>query len=403
MIALLPLLLVATLAQTISPPQGSTAAAVSYDFLGSTTQDCRLPRDPVSTDSAVLHLPASSDAAQVLLSQEAWRTLAGDRDQDGFLDGLPGLDALCFIPQRASHPVAHRLAFSVERSEFGLIDGDILALSTTGPGVDVLLSEATLYSVLQPTTGYIDIDALAWPTPDELWFSVRDTLKGTLLADILDGDVLAYTFSTGTCRVLWRENEIQAMVDAATGLTQSIGDVTGLTLDAQKRMLFTVQSPSSKDSAVFSELGQLLVAEAEWGFLQSAEIDAIARIPFSLEPTPVTSMGSPSVKPGYPVQIRVRNATPGGMVMGFNGLQIGRATAVGQYGGIGAIYLMPDLAPHTVRPLHLHPTLADGGGSASFSWMLPIGALYPPGVYVFVQSLDFETGRLTAPVGVRVE
>jgi hypothetical protein len=89
--------------------------------------------------------------------------------------------------------------------------------------------------------------------------------------------------------------------------------------------------------------------------------------------------------------------------MGFNGLQIGPAVAMGRYGGFGAVYLLPDLAPHTIRPLHLHPTVADNSGSASFSWVLPSVSLYPSGVHLYVQGLDVETSQITAPVSVRVE
>ncbi|MDA0666283.1 MAG: hypothetical protein O3A95_01740 [Planctomycetota bacterium] len=350
--------------------------------LASTSADSRLPQDTICRDEAILRRSDSDVWSRVFAPQQTWMSHLGDMDGDGLFDLPDGIDALSYQPNIAGNaPGIFDLVFSSDRDFQGFADGDILRLSRFG-GIEIVNSEGALNSALLPVSGSLDIDGLAIVSDNVYLVTFKDSLNGTVVGDVLDGDILRWDVTTQTITRFADEAQVQAWVDHATGSTTSIGDVKSLSFHpVSGDLLFTVQSPSAVDATVFSasQQGEILIGweEGDWDFQISTEIDALCMIPEELEQPIILSADVNYLHPGEPFQLRMRHATPGVRLSGMAGpnYQIVDSTL----GGVG--YTVMDF---NSRPLHRWPAqsanqlYADASGTADFQTQapnLPVGML----------------------------
>lgn len=350
--------------------------------LASTSVDSRLPQDTICRDEAILRRSDSDVWGRVFAPQQTWMSHVGDMDGDGLFDFPDGIDALSYQANFAGDtPGIFDLVFSSDRDFQGFSDGDILRLSRSG-GIEIVHSEGALDAALLPLSGSLDIDGLAIVSDNVYLVTFKDSLNGTTVGDVLDGDILRWDATTQSITRFADELQVQAWVDNATGSTNPIGDVKSLSFHpVSGELLFTVQSPSAVDATVFSasQQGEILVGweEDDWGFQISTEIDALCMIPEELEQPIILSTGVNYLNPGESFLLRMRHATPGVRLSGMAGphYQILDSTR----GGAG--YTVMDLDS---RPLHrwparsANPLFADASGAADFQTQapgLPVGML----------------------------
>ena len=352
------------------------AQGPSMQALASTSADSRLPQDTMCRDEALLRRSDTDAWARVFTPQQSWMSHMGDLDGDGLFDMPDGIDALSYQPSfSGTTPGLFDLVFSSDRDFLGFADGDILRLSRSG-GIEIVHSETALDAALLPTSGNLDIDGLAIVTDNVYLITFKDSLNGTVVGDVLDGDILRWDVMAQTITRFADEAEVQAWVDHATGSTSAIGDVKSLSFHPSSGdLLFTVQSPSAIDATVFAatQSGEVLSGweEGDWDFQISTEIDALCMIPADLEQPVILSTDVNYLNPGESFQLRMRHATPGVRLSGMAGphYQILDSTR----GGAG--YTVLDL---NAQPLHRWPArsanrlYADSSGTASFQTKAPV-------------------------------
>ncbi len=374
--------------------------------LASVSAPTVLPSDPTCLPGALLRRRQGSTGA-VFFPQAAWQAMVGDLDGDGLFDMPPDVDALTEWPPSGSlgfDPTD--LAFSTARSGPGFEDGDILRLSPLG-GFDVLVSEATFLQAILPASGYFDLDALAKDGQGNLWFSLRDSLGGTVLGDLEDGDILMLDPLTGTVSRPWTESQVQSMVDQALGTSAAFGDVKTLAFDPTSGdLLFGVQSPSSQDATVFSTRGggEILSgwSESDWGFQSAAELDAFCFLSQPSLPAPVLSVQFPYLTSGVADQFRLRHGTPNGLAKGMVATSFRFQEMPGW--GAGFTWLNPSdpWFGFQWRNTLFHRTRFDSSGSLTYRWTPPPPAPWNLGYNLWVQALDVESRSLSAPLVVRI-
>jgi len=384
----------------------SQGQAPSLQALASTSADSRLPQDNICRDEAILRRSDTDLWARVFAPQQTWMSHMGDSNADGVFDLPDGIDAVTYLPSVGTQaPSIFDLAFSSDRDFLGFQDGDILHLSRNG-GMQVLHSETELEAVLLPSSGSLDIDALAFVSASVYRFSLKDGLVGTVLGDLSDGDVLEWDISAGSISLIATEAEVQAWVTNATGSASAIGDVKALSFHpVTGEMLFTVQSPSSIDATVFAadQNGTILVGweEDDWGFQISTEIDALSFIPAELEQPVILSTDVNYLHPGESFQLRVRHAAAGTRLSGMAGPQYQVVTST--RGGVG--YAVLDLG---VPPIHrwpapsASPLFADSNGGASYMARTPSLPAGMTSVMLWYQVFAHGMGW-SSPVAIRVE
>lgn len=342
----------------------------------STSADTRLPQDATCRDEALLRRSDDDSWARVAVPQQTWMALLGDMDADGLFDMPDGVDALAYLPDGSGAPPSvFDFAFSTDRDWLGFRDGDILRLRRDG-SVEVLFHEVDLEGLLAPTTGSLDLDALTFPSPDVVYFSLKDGLQGTILGDLQDGDILSWDTATGFLTQVADEGIIQSQVQNATGSSASFGDLKSLSFHPHTgELVYTIQSPSGSDASVFGEGqgGRLipLWEESDWQFQVSTEIDALAFVPVEMEQPIVLATDVVYLTPDTDFQLRMRHAYPGERL---SGVASPRFRVLGDArGGVG--YSVVDLA---LQPLHRWPNprrphlLADIHGVADFTTRTPV-------------------------------
>jgi hypothetical protein len=185
---------------------------------------------------------------------------------------LPGdIDGLA-LDRNQTHAF-QALRFSLLADEAGFLDGDILGLNPGG-GFTVVISELTLTADLGVSGTSIDVDAFDLDTLGGLYFSLQSDLPGTLLGNVLDGDVL-YRHPSGVMSRAFSEAEVQQAVSTLAGGAVSVGDVQGIAYDPSG-ISVAVQSPSAYDGAIvlLGSTTALLATEADLA-LGGAELDGL--------------------------------------------------------------------------------------------------------------------------------
>lgn len=348
----------------------------------STSADSRLPQDTICQDEALLRRSEADTWARVAVPQQTWMALLGDIDGDGLFDLPDGIDALAYLPEGLGAPASiFDFVFSCDRDCYGFKDGDVLRLSRQGT-LELVYAEDTLENLLLPTSGSLDIDALTFPSPGQMYFSLKDGLNGTVLGDLQDGDVLCWDLAGQFITQIADEGIIQAQVTQATGSTSAFGDVKSLSIHPiTQELVYTIQSPSASDASVFGEGqgGRIIPnwAEDDWQFQLSTEIDALAFVPAEVAQPIVLSTDVVYVQPNTVFQLRMRHAQVGERLMGAASPHQNIQSSL--RGGAG--YTVFDLG---AQPLHRWPgrsqpaLYADNSGTADFQTrtpMLPAGML----------------------------
>ncbi|MDP6940516.1 MAG: hypothetical protein QGH51_00665 [Planctomycetota bacterium] len=376
--------------------------------LASTTNDTRLPQDPVVQDTAwLLNRQGQTPTTRVYLPDSSLALLGGDLDADGFRDTVEGVDALLWSPTSISPGVdVSDFLFSTVRSYGPFEDGDLLRWSPT-QGFQVEYSEASLVAAINPSNGVFDLDA-ATEVGGELFFSLRDDLQGTVLGNLEDGDILAFNSATSAVRVVYSEGQVQAMVNNATNQSTAITDVLSLSqLPGTQSLCFSVQSPTSLDATVFTEEGGGEIvpdfSESDWDFQISSELDALAFVPGGLVQPPILSTDLPTAKPGTTMRLKLRHATPGVIAVGARASALQCTFELGA--GIG--FLLLDKTDYWLRRQVFHgkyyPVQLDGSGSGTFDWTVPALAPGIPWTDMYFQVLDLSSGYWSNPIALRVE
>jgi len=292
---------------------------------------------------------------------------------------------------------AESIAFSLLSNEGGFLDGDILGLDP-GAGTIVLISEFEIAFALGMADASIDVDALSFDNVGRLYFSLQADLNGTLLGDLTDGDILRLD-GPGTCSLIASEAQVQAQFSAATGLSDSIGDVQGIDWFGGEVWVAT-QSPSSHDGGVFRALGtpEIIIEESQVG-LGGAELDALSVVRPGEEIVSFT-LSAAAADPGDTLQVEAFGA-PGELLFV---LPAGAAGYVdfSMHPGFAGFYLDP-LDPwlqSVLAAIPGHLVVLDGAGRYSSSWSLPSGMAFGPGLDGdgwSVQVLALTNRELSAP------
>ena len=112
---------------------------------------------------------------------------------------------------------------------------------------EVLVFESQITAALGRPEANIDLDAISFDDRSRLYFSLQADLTGTSVGDVADGDVLRLD-GPNQVSVVFTESVVQNQFTAATGLSDSIGDVQGLEWVGGEVWVVT-QAPSSRVQA----------------------------------------------------------------------------------------------------------------------------------------------------------
>lgn len=379
-------------------------AQPSLTVIASPSADTALTQDPLCRDEELLRLGHGEPWARLYLPLGGWYAILGDADLDGNFDAPPGVDGLAFAPESdGAEPSLLDFWFSTDSDFQGWRDGDVLRV-LAGGALQRVYAEDEIRTALGTTSAF-DLDAIARDAQGRLCFSLRDGLAASALGAVEDGDVLLYDPAQGTAARFATESEVQAWVDRALPGSGAVGDVKGLDFDPRSgELLFTIQSPSDQDATLFSAAqGGMLYegfAEADFGFAQAAELDAIAVAAAPLPQPPVIVADLSLAAPGQSFTIRVRHAPPYAVLRGI--VTSRRAVLPSVRGGFGLA--VADI--HSAGrgwPLPGGDLVADSSGSASTLFTappLPAGALQ---LDLFFQLWDGGAGGLSTPWAVRVQ
>jgi hypothetical protein len=374
--------------------------------LASVTADSRLPQDGFVSPQDLLRLEQDDRWARTMLSRQSWEALWGDLDGDGAADAPAGLDALDLVaPPPGASTTVFELQFSMDRDAFGFRDGDVLGI---GPDTRpfLVLSEDALVQALDLADGGLDLDAMCWQEDGELWFSLRDDEDSLSLGVLEDGAILAYDPRDGSGRVIATEGEVQGWVDHARGGTAAIGDLKALARHpVLGYLLFTIQSPSADDAAVFTDEDGGRRAEGwgepSWDFQVATELDALCFPRHWWGQAPVLATDLTRLPQDATFHIRIRHATPWAFLRG-------RATSHASprrssRGGLGlSLPVLGGLA-HRWPAAHELPLTTDGSGSATQELRTPVLPAGVGSMWMYYQALDTAYGGLSTPLLLFIE
>lgn len=374
--------------------------------LASVSADSRLPQDGFVSPQDLLRLEQDDSWARTMLSRQSWEALWGDLDANGVADAPAGIDALDLIaPPHGAPATVFDLQFSMDRDAYGFRDGDILGI---GPDAQpfLVLSEDALVQALNLVDGGLDLDAMCWQEDGELWFSLRDDESSHALGALEDGAILAYDPHDGSGRVVATEGEVQAWVDHARGGTAAIGDLKALARHpVLGYLLFTVQSPSPDDAAVFTneDGGRRAVGWGEgcWGFQVATELDALCFPRHWWGQPPVLATDLTRLPPDATFHIRIRHATPWAFLRGRAASHASPRRS--SRGGLGlSLPALGGLA-HRWPLANELPLTTDGSGSASQEVRTPILPAGVASLWMHYQALDTAYGGLSTPLLLHIE
>jgi len=394
----------ALLALLLLPVLQTGAPAPAVVALASPSADTVLSADPACQDLELMRLAAGDPWARLWLPVGAWHALLGDADVSGTLDAPAGIDALAWDSADPAAPRgALNLWFSSDSDFLGFKDGDVLRVNAAG-AVEVVYAEDAIRQALG-TSAAFDLDAIELDVNGFLWFSLRDAVSASALGALEDGDVLVYDPAAGTAWIHATEAQVQAWVDAAMPGAGALGDLKSLAFDPLNgALVFTVQSPSSADASVFSAAngGSLLpdFEEPRWGFLQSAELDALTLSMEAPSQPPVLTATAEMVAPAQTFGLDIRHASPNGSLYGMVGSV--RKLISTRRGGFG--YVAFDLnGPTRTWPSPQSGAMhADASGTVNTTFTAPA---LPPGhamLDLIFQAWDITGAQLSTPVLVRV-
>jgi hypothetical protein len=250
---------------------GLAAAQAPLQFLVSTSSDLGSLSTalPFLEDQHAL-LVGPGLQPRPFLTDAHWRAMSALLPGD--IDGL-ALD-------RSQTHAFQALRFSLLSDEAGFLDGDILGLKPGG-GFEVVLSELTLTADLGVSGSSIDVDGFDFDTVGGLYFTLQNDLPGTVLGNVLDGDVL-YRSPSGVITRPFSEAQVQQAVATIAGGSVTVGDVQGIAYDPAG-ICVAVQSPSAYDGAVvlLGATPSLIASESDMS-LGGGELDGLTIWPQSM-------------------------------------------------------------------------------------------------------------------------
>ncbi|MDA1261183.1 MAG: hypothetical protein O3A20_11260 [Planctomycetota bacterium] len=393
--------LIITLLLMAACPQEISASRVSV--IASTSADTVLTQDPQCRDEELLRLERGDPWARLWMPAGGWNALLGDSDFDAQFDAPAGIDGLEWVPRGSGMPSLFDLWFTTDSDFLTWQDGDVLRVDPSGT-IERVIAEDSIRTALGTPSAF-DLDAIARDPDGRLYFSIRDGLATTVLGAVEDGDVLIYDPTSASVTRAWTESEVQSWVDHAAPGSGAIGDVKGLAFDPESgALLFLVQSPSAQDATVFTSAGGGGIfrgfEEADFGFMQSTELDALAVLGGELPQHPIIVADQVNVAPGQSFTLRVRHAVPYAVLQGIASSR--RAPKPSTRGGFAIA--VPDLnAAVRVWPMPNGQINADVSGSASIHLTVPP---LPPGAVfldLYLQLWDGAGGGLSTPWVLRVQ
>jgi len=374
--------------------------------LASTTADSRLPQDSFVSPQDLLRLEEGDVWGRCQFPQQGWQALWGDLDGDGWADFPAGIDALDLLAPPAGAPITlFELQFSMDRDAYGFQDGDILGLDSQGKP-RLIYSEATLVSALDISSGGIDLDALCTQEDGSIWFSLRDNATSLSLGTLEDGAILAYDPNTGSTEIIADEATVQTWVTAARGSTAAFGDLKALARHPYSHaLLFTIQSPSGEDGAVFTAQGGGFHLqgwqEGRWHFQVASELDALCFPKTWWPQAPVLATDLTHLPADSSFQLRLRHATPFALMRGrASSIQLLRRSSRG-----GLALSTPALGAEAfVWPsAREYPLTTDGSGSAVYDGQTPHLPAGAAALWFSYQVLDLGQGGISTPLRLRIE
>jgi len=374
----------ATAQPSPAAPEGVVVSLTSSTTLSGTTE--------VIDEAALVRVEAGV-AVSTKFHPGHWQGVSGDVPGD--VDGLarrPGVN-----------PSSHRaIAFTLLSDEGGFSDGDVLGLAQ-GSGFEVLVAETDILNELQVPGAAIDLDAIAFDDQARLIFSLQANLSGSVLGDVLDGDILRLESGGGVTR-LFSEADVQASVTAVTGSTSSINDVLGVDYVAGDYWV-SVQSPSAIDGSVFSigATPSLVLDEADAG-LEGAELDAL------MWSDPLSAIGTlrfstHTSAPGDTVTAMFEGGLPGSPQMVLMAGNTDYFSSEGILTGFDGLYV--DLQDPWLNMFVPIPVVRlDGNGAFTRTVVLPAGnsggAGFDGSSGWSFQTIDLNTLELSAPFRIEL-
>ncbi|MBC8371239.1 MAG: hypothetical protein H8E25_14660 [Planctomycetes bacterium] len=389
----------------LAAQQASFDAQGEFQLFASVSYETMLPQDNMCYTDEIILFDSLDDWPRVYLPRSAFNAMLPDFDGDGFFDYPAGIDALALqSPAADLYTNYFSFYFSTDSNGPGYLDGDVLALDQLG-GLRVVYSEQQIIDDLQITSGSFDIDGLCVKSNSEILLSFRDGMQSTKLGSMADGDILSWNPENGSCFIVASESQVQAWVTNANGSTVSIGDVKSLSYDhAQQAILFSVQSPSASDAAVFTshDGGQLYqdIDEQHWQFRVPTELDALCLSARRVPQAPILSVSVPYFQPTEVANFRIRHALPGANIVGVCS-SVYKITLWPE-ASVGFTTLSRNARFYEKWPAEgSAPLLADNSGTANYSFEIP---LLPPVIneaILHVQARVDGQG-LTSPLKLKV-
>ena len=318
--------------------------------------------------------------------------------------GFAPTDIDAFTRRPGSAPgSAGSIAFSLLSNEGGFLDGDILVLGSGG-GAVLLVSEIDIDNALGTPGAAIDVDALSYDDQGRVLFSLQTDLAGTVLGQVLDGDILRLELGFSSVTLVMSEAEVQTRFTAATGLADAILDVQAIEW-AGGDLWAAVQSPSSQDGSVIKLSGspQIVVDEAGMG-IGGAEIDALGEMR-SGDEIPVFQMSLVDALPGDRIHVEAFGA-PNSIQMVLMSGKTGYLD-FSRFPGFGAWYLeRTDPWLTAVLAAHAVPfVMLDASGHFATDWNLPTSTVFGAGFSSELgwsfQVLDVGRFELSSPLRIR--
>ena len=374
----------ATAQPSMASPEGVVVSLSSNTTLSGTTE--------VIDEAALVRVEAGSQVS-TRFHPGHWQGVSGRVPGD--VDGLarrPGVN-----------PSSHRaIAFTLLSDEGGFLDGDVLGLAQGG-GFEVLVPESDILNELQVPGAAVDLDAIAFDDQARLVFSLQANLSGTVLGDVLDGDILRLESGGGVTR-LFSEADVQASITAITGSSSAINDVMGLDYVSGDYWV-SVQSPTASDGSIFSigATPSLVLDEADAG-LEGAELDAL------IWSDPLSGIGTlrfsaHSSAPGDTVTAVFEGGLPGSPQMVLMAGNTDYFSSEGILTGFDGLYV--DLQDPWLNMLVPVPVVRlDGNGAFTRTVTLPAGISGGVGFdgssgWSF-QTIDLNTLELSAPFRIEL-
>jgi hypothetical protein len=390
----------------ISFAQQPIDAQGEFQLFASVSYETMLPQDNMCYANEVILFDSNDSWPRTYLPQSTFGTMLPDLDGDGLFDYPRGIDALSVHSRSSSD--AHNyfsFVFSIDSNSVGYLDGDILCLDQNS-GLRLVYSEQQLIDDLQITSGSLDVDAVCVLSADEVLISFRDGLQSTFLGAIEDGAIVSWNPQLATASIFATEADVQQWVANATSSSAAnIGDLKSLSYDDYTQsIIFSVQSPSSLDAAVFTNQGQGSyykgVTESSWQFRAPTELDALCIAPQQITQAPVLSISAPYVHSGDYVNIRLRHAIPGAVVSGAAS-SVYKVTMWPRV-SVGFTALSKKASYYKKWPqIEEAPIVVDSSGTASYSFYVP---QLPPGALqavIYCQARVAGQG-LSSPIKIQI-